>query len=118
MSDIDSTLIDSEIDNCPLAPGDYYEKFIDFPPDDMYSFMTIPKDLENYTEDMGYFHLEIFTEWGQRIGSDEGNLPGSCFIGFGRTMKLKLKVTRGQSSVKNTLHFVVLLDKKGVSYGL
>lgn len=100
------TLIDSEIENCPLVPGDYYEKFIHFPPD-KYNFMASPKDINNYTEDMGYFYLQIFTDEGQRIASDEGNLPGRCSIILPRAMKLKLKVIRGQSMFQNALHFKV-----------
>ena len=99
-------IITSDTDNCPLAPGEYYEEIIDLPPG-KYTFTVYPKeDKYKYTED---FRLQIFTA-GQRIASDEGNMPGHCGLVFNQNLKLKLKVIRGQSKVQEKLHFKLVVS--------
>jgi len=98
--------IDSEKENCSLAPGEHYEKFVELS-SGQYTIMACPKYIDKYNERMGYVHLEIFTEDGQRVASDEGNIPGCCHIILAWSMKLKFKVTRSNSEIQNILHYEV-----------
>jgi hypothetical protein len=102
-------LIDSKEDNCPLAPGESYEKYVslDRGKHDMSTTAARVNDRSMGREEVGLFLIDVYLRDGKCIASSRTNyMPDMICIIIPTNLSLKIKVTRTlECKYKEKMHF-------------
>lgn len=104
--------ITSDKEKADLLPGESYEKYITLNCQGRVQWGIRPSDITNYQMEMGFLHLEVFSETGSRIGSSEGfgGMPMQFALHFLGELTCKVKVSRSDSDIQNRLGWVVTIS--------
>jgi hypothetical protein len=102
-------LIDSEKDNCPLAPGESYEKYVslDRGKHDMSTTAARVNDRSMGREEVGFFLIDVYLRDGKCIASSRKYMSDMISIIIPTQLSLKIKVTRTlECKYKEKIHFL------------
>ncbi len=103
-------LIDSEKDNCPLAPGESYEKYVslDRGKHDISTIAARVKDGSMGREEVGFFLIDVYLRDGKCIASSRRNYMSDMIsIIIPTQLPLKIKITRTlECKYKEKIHFL------------
>lgn len=97
-------IYDSKTENKPIGAGEQQEFTVEFGKGG-HSVLVIEVDCESRLS------VELFLETGQRVASDEGNMPGNCFIILSRAAPITVRITRPYLQVggdaTEKIHYIV-----------